>query len=315
VAILESLDKPGTSVVLAARHLVGRSKVCLLHIDDRQISGEHASLEWKGGGWEVRDLGSRNGTYVDGKQLAAGARAPLARGNEVHFARTSRWKLIDDSEPVAMAVPLADSSTGPAGSAAGTVTAEDGILALPRDSESPEVCIYQDSVGRWIAERHDREDLIRDCDYVMAGGSAFRVHLPGAVATTSSLDETPCIGELGLHFAVSSDEEYVELRVRHRKRQWTLESRTHHYPLLILARARVRDRQESGLPASAHGWIYQDELVEMLDCSPNRLHTDIYRARRQLAALGIAGAAAVVERRATTKQLRLGIEDIDIETI
>lgn len=302
-------------MVLAARHLVGRSRACFLHLDDRQISGEHASLEWKGSGWEVRDLGSRNGTHVDGKRLDAGARARLVRGAEVSFAQTSRWRLIDDGPPVAMAVPLADSSSGPAGSAAGTVTAEDGLLALPRDSDSPELCIYQDSAGRWIAERRDREDLIGDCDYVMAGGITFRVHLPDIVATTSSPDELPSINELSLHFAVSTDEEYVELRVRHRKRQWTLDPRAHHYPLLILARARLRDRQESELPASAHGWVYQDELVEMLDCSPNRLHTDIYRARRQLAALGIAGAAALVERRATTKQIRLGVEDIDIATI
>ncbi|MCA9697174.1 MAG: protein kinase, partial [Myxococcales bacterium] len=69
MAILESIDHPGQSQVLATRHLVGRSKVCMTSIDDRQISGEHAVLEWKGNCWELRDLGSRNGTFVDGKQL------------------------------------------------------------------------------------------------------------------------------------------------------------------------------------------------------------------------------------------------------
>ncbi len=177
------------------------------------------------------------------------------------------------------------------------------------------MCIYQDSAGRWLAERREREDPIEDGDCVVVGGQAFRVHLPDGGAPTSGMDDTPSLSDLYLRFAVSADEEYVELSVRHRERQWSLGARAHHYPLLILARARVRDRHEPSLPPSAHGWIYQDELVEMLHSNPNRLHTDIYRARRELAALGIAGAATLVERRATSKQVRIGIEHIAIETV
>jgi len=307
------MDTSGLRVLLAARHLVGRSKACLLHIDDRQISGEHAALEWKGAGWEVRDLGSRNGTFVGGERLAAGARAPLPCGAELRFAQRSRWRLVDDAAPVAMAVPLVE--VGAAAHAEHTVGAEDGILALPGGSDDPDVCIFQDGMGRWVLERRDQESFIEDCDCIMVDGSAFRVHLPDTIASTSGLDETPAISDLSLRFSVSTDEEYVELLVRHRAHEWKLESRAHPYPLLLLARVRLRDRSETSLPASAHGWVYQDELVEMLDCSPNRLHTDIYRARRQLAALGVAGAAALVERRASTKQLRIGVDDIDIETI
>lgn len=120
---------------------------------------------------------------------------------------------------------------------------------------------------------------------------------------------------MGLWFAVSKDEEYVEVTVLHRGRRTQLEPRAHHYPLLLLARARLRDRSDPAMPPSSHGWVYQDELVEMLHCSPNRLHTDIYRVRRELGALGIAGAASIVERRATTKQLRIGVEQLDVKVI
>ncbi len=112
VAMLEPIKHPGTSIRLAARHLVGRAKSCLLRIEDRQVSSEHASLVWKGSGWEVHDLGSRNGTYVNDKRLDAGGRMPLVRGAEVQFAQSSRWKLVDDSGPVAMAVPLSLSGGG-----------------------------------------------------------------------------------------------------------------------------------------------------------------------------------------------------------
>jgi pSer/pThr/pTyr-binding forkhead associated (FHA) protein len=44
--------------------LIGRSTMCTLQIDAADVSKEHASLRWVGDGWELRDLGSRNGTFV-----------------------------------------------------------------------------------------------------------------------------------------------------------------------------------------------------------------------------------------------------------
>jgi pSer/pThr/pTyr-binding forkhead associated (FHA) protein len=39
--------------------------------DDQRVSRLHASLEDYGAGWSIRDLGSRNGTYVNGSRLLA----------------------------------------------------------------------------------------------------------------------------------------------------------------------------------------------------------------------------------------------------
>ncbi|MFL5521127.1 MAG: FHA domain-containing protein [Gemmatimonadales bacterium] len=36
---------------------------------DRMVAGRHASLSWHEGVWSVRDLGSANGTYVDGSRV------------------------------------------------------------------------------------------------------------------------------------------------------------------------------------------------------------------------------------------------------
>jgi hypothetical protein len=35
-------------------------------LDDPRVSGRHACLRWTGGGWRLRDLGSKNGTTVNG---------------------------------------------------------------------------------------------------------------------------------------------------------------------------------------------------------------------------------------------------------
>ena len=53
----------------------------------------------------------------------------------------------------------------------------------------------------------------------------------------------------------------------------------------------------------------------MLGYSHNRLNTEIYRARRQFASLGVRDAMKLVERRAATKQLRIGVGCLDIAVI
>ncbi|MFT5684606.1 MAG: pSer/pThr/pTyr-binding forkhead associated (FHA) protein, partial [Myxococcota bacterium] len=52
--------------LLFASTLIGRSRTCNLAVDDREVSGQHILLRWTGSEWEARDLGSRNGTWVDG---------------------------------------------------------------------------------------------------------------------------------------------------------------------------------------------------------------------------------------------------------
>src|SRR5262245_56048795 len=81
------LERSGTRIRchLLTRHLVGRSSLAHLRLADPGISAEHAILCWTGREWEVHDLGSRNGTTVDGRRLAQGERAPLARGAAIGF--------------------------------------------------------------------------------------------------------------------------------------------------------------------------------------------------------------------------------------
>jgi len=50
--------------------VVGRGRVGEVEIDDAVMSRSHAEVSRAGGAWTVRDLGSRNGTAVDGKTIA-----------------------------------------------------------------------------------------------------------------------------------------------------------------------------------------------------------------------------------------------------
>lgn len=62
----------------ANSYLVGRSPDCDLVADDDRLSRRHAALEWSSGGWSLRDLGSKNGTLVDGLAISGAQATPLA---------------------------------------------------------------------------------------------------------------------------------------------------------------------------------------------------------------------------------------------
>lgn len=56
---------------------IGRDPRCDVVIVDRSVSGEHARLTWKDGVPALEDLGSKNGTFVDGEVLTPNRPRPL----------------------------------------------------------------------------------------------------------------------------------------------------------------------------------------------------------------------------------------------
>jgi pSer/pThr/pTyr-binding forkhead associated (FHA) protein len=62
---------------------VGRSAASDLVIDDDSVSASHARLEWDLGSWRITDLGSVNGTAVEGIKLAPNIPTPLPYGATV----------------------------------------------------------------------------------------------------------------------------------------------------------------------------------------------------------------------------------------
>jgi len=54
---------------------IGRNESCDLHIDSHQVSREHATISAAGRKFKVRDLGSTNGTFVNGQRIEEAALA------------------------------------------------------------------------------------------------------------------------------------------------------------------------------------------------------------------------------------------------
>lgn len=74
---------------------IGRMSDCWLTLDDELASRYHAQLKVQGPLAEIEDLGSRNGTYVNGQKLTGAQR--LQSGDEIRIGRESIAVLGPDS--------------------------------------------------------------------------------------------------------------------------------------------------------------------------------------------------------------------------
>jgi pSer/pThr/pTyr-binding forkhead associated (FHA) protein len=85
--IVEPAARKGETYPLNEELTVGRGGGCGVVIpDDQFVSTVHARLFRRGGDLFVEDLGSRNGTFVNGQQVHAATR--LKRGDRVQFGET-----------------------------------------------------------------------------------------------------------------------------------------------------------------------------------------------------------------------------------
>jgi pSer/pThr/pTyr-binding forkhead associated (FHA) protein len=87
--VVKSGPFAGRRYDIDAEVVLGREDAALT-IDDPEISRRHALLRPSGGGLEIEDAGSRNGTYVNG--IAVSGTTRLSSGDEI-TVKASRGKV------------------------------------------------------------------------------------------------------------------------------------------------------------------------------------------------------------------------------
>jgi pSer/pThr/pTyr-binding forkhead associated (FHA) protein len=100
--------RPQMVALDADRLSLGRARgndLCLT--TDNMVSGQHAALERRPDGWVIRDLGSSNGTYVNGQRVSGPV--TLGPGDEVALGKTRLVFHADRDEPGPAATPSAAS--------------------------------------------------------------------------------------------------------------------------------------------------------------------------------------------------------------
>ncbi len=287
---------------LQSHTLVGRAQPCGLRLDELVVSAEHASLSWQDGAWHIRDLGSRNGTFLNGTRLETSVAYRCDRGAVIAFGDPrATWELEDASEPCPMLVPL--------GSGRPCVFSQ-GIIAIP-DPDNPIASVHQGAGGAWLLEAGDRVEEISDGSFIQVAGGSWQFHHPRAWRSTESPHQRPlALESTQLLFRVSSDEESVEVDLLCEGRVVPLGARSAFYLLLTLARLRLAQKNTPGA-----GWVHWSELAEMMDTEQSEINVWVHRIRERFAEAGVIRPGAIIERRHRVGQLRIGVEDILIRQV
>jgi hypothetical protein len=287
-------------VPLTARCVIGRSPAAGLVIQERFASAEHARVAYVSDGWELKDLGSKNGTFVDGRRVEPRKPVILGVGARLGFGQPDGWVLEDDGPPAALATELGTRER---------FEATNEILVLGGADSADAVSVFRAESGAWVSEESDgTKHPVQDGSIVTANGRHYRLELPGPVEATPLAESARTLDHLTLRFVVSRDEEHVEVSVVFGGRPERLERRWFGYPWLTLARAR---RDDQALPLEERGWRSVELLSRMLKIDLNAINVATHEIRRQLASVGVEGAPGVVEVR--RGQRRLGIDRLEIE--
>jgi adenylate cyclase len=79
--ILKGLTGDSTEYPLGENNVLGRSTTASVRLADREVSRKHSQIDKEGGDFVLRDLGSSNGTFLNGKRIFGPSK--LKDGDEV----------------------------------------------------------------------------------------------------------------------------------------------------------------------------------------------------------------------------------------
>ena len=159
----------GRTLVLLPTTRVGRDPGSDLHLPGGDVSQHHAELRWDGTHWRCVDLGSKNGTMIEGR-VRRDAEVILTQGTALVFGESQAWTLVEAGPPRwPFALPLA-------GGAA--IAADHGELALPPSPDAPEVRVT--TQGAWfVGQSGLGPSPIENGEIIVAAGTSYRVLLEG----------------------------------------------------------------------------------------------------------------------------------------
>lgn len=173
-AFLEVWRPAGADLVpLAGERLtVGRSVGNdIVLADDGQVSRVHAVLEQLGGSWSVRDVSSRNGTFINGSRVSGEAR--LGAGDELRIGRT---RIVVRADRTADDPGMTEAQAPPPQL---TPRERDVLIALFTPMTGPEMFTEPASTRQiaqalWVSEAAVKQHLLRLYDKFAIGDDGER---------------------------------------------------------------------------------------------------------------------------------------------
>jgi len=108
-------------IKVAGSITVGRSQTAGVYLDDKTLSREHTKFYIENGKFFVRDLESKNGTYLNGTPIKN--TQPLKAGDRVKVGIATFTVMAEDGSMPAVSAPVASAPAARPQAAAATATA------------------------------------------------------------------------------------------------------------------------------------------------------------------------------------------------
>ena len=127
------------------KFLIGRAKECALRAGSEAISRRHCAIVRDNGRWTVRDLGSRNGTYLNEQRISDVV--PIKPGDEL---RVGPLKFRVDPGTSAASTAKAKSAPAEAGKPRKQPKVKGVADVVQRTISNSEASATEDDVSRWL---------------------------------------------------------------------------------------------------------------------------------------------------------------------
>ena len=279
MAILTHLQS-GNFFYLRAFHRFGR----LAHSVDTlfehpEITRIHAVIEWLEQQWYINDL-SRNGVWVNGKQIIKNQNVPIYKGDTISFSQANElvYKVTNDDAPSDLLLPENNDNDA---------IILDKYHFLP-DNKNPKLIIYfdqQEKIWSYESVEDHQQKIINDGQNLYDGEHTWQLFQAEMTMLENTLDLKPLTStHLTFIFNLSLDEEQTELKVSTGDKTIEFDVRSHHYLTLLLARYKLHDINNR-FAKDAQGWIQIKKLEKDLGLSEAHINIQIHRARKQFVEL------------------------------
>jgi hypothetical protein len=256
-AELHILDGDGNTrvVPLAGSITLGRGPDCDLVVDDPEVSWKHCTLWVEHGVPWIRDLSSRNGTFVAGQQIHRAT--PLADGARIKagtFEATVKGGTVALAHPVALA--LHDEKTG----LSHVIRSDRFVVADTQEAdlriEGVNATFVVHPEGEvWL----DDEEVPLDASHTLGSLSyrIVRVDAQRQPTVDASLERYPYELTVDLNGPTGPVAEMTDPRggLAH-----TLDATNRAILLYVLAKRWTEDHAEK-VPESQRGWCPDDDLI------------------------------------------------------
>lgn len=296
--VLHGHDGTGDrSVAIGTRHLsLGRGPDNDLVLPSPQVSRHHAIVWYSEGQVMLRDLGSANGTFLDGDRVTDAVTVPygatIRLGEDVSL--TVRPPAVPASLGELRAFALEDLATGmrrPLHSDRFDIgTSPQADLRLELGPERAATLLLYPGGEVWLGTEDDDVQLEIGVDFEVAG-SLFRVvEVDPTRQPTVQPDNHRYPYKLRVVLNAAAG---PAATVSHLSTSAVHEVAAENRVVLLymLARKLLEDR-EAGVPVAERGWCSDEDVIVgvwgrgALDAGSNRLKVLVHRVRKELAASG-----------------------------